>query len=60
MLLRVAMAVVGTGALNAPPHPLLNALPFFLILGIWVLGFLLMRKKLGRENLQEEIEELCG
>jgi hypothetical protein len=37
---------------------LLNALPFFLILAVWAVAFLLMRKKLGRENLQREIEEL--
>jgi hypothetical protein len=29
-----------------------------LVLLIWVVAFLLMRKKLGRENLQREIEEL--
>ena len=58
LLLGMVMAAVGTGARNAPPHPLLNALPFFLILAIWAVAFLLMRKKLGRENLQQEIEEL--
>jgi hypothetical membrane protein len=58
LLLGMVMAGVGTGARNAPPHPLLNALPFFLILTIWAVAFLLMRKKLGRENLQQEIEEL--
>ena len=57
-LLGVVMAAVGTGARNAPPHPLLNALPFLLVLAIWVVAFLLLRKKLGRENLQREIEEL--
>jgi hypothetical protein len=57
-LLGVVMAAVGTGARNAPPHPLLNALPFFLVLAIWVIAFLLLRKKLGRANLQGEIEEL--
>jgi len=57
-LLGVVMAVVGTGARNAPPHPLLKALPFFLILAIWVVAFLLLRKKQGRQNLQREIEEL--
>ena len=25
---------------------------------VWAVAFLLMRKKLGRENLQQEIEEL--
>jgi len=57
-LLGVVMAAVGTGTRNAPPHPLLNALPFFLALAIWVVAFLLLRKKQGRENLQREIEEL--
>ena len=67
-LLGVVMAAVGTGARNAPPgwllalgankHPLLNALPFLLALAIWVVAFLLIRKKHGRENLQREIEEL--
>jgi O-antigen/teichoic acid export membrane protein len=58
LLLGIVMAALGTGARNAPPHPLLNALPFLLVLLIWVVGFLFMRKKLGRENLQREIEEL--
>lgn len=57
-LLGVVMAAVGTGARNAPPHPLLNALPFFLVLAIWVVAFLLLKKRQGRENLQQEIEEL--
>jgi len=58
LLLGMVMAALGTGARNAPPHPLLNALPFLLVLLTWVVAFLLMRKKLGRENLQREIEEL--
>ena len=67
-LLGVVMAAVGTGARNAPPrwllalganqHPLLNALPFFLVLAIWVVAFLLLRKKQGPKILQREIEEL--
>ena len=58
-LLSVVMAVVGTGARNAAlQHPLLNALPFLLVLAVWAVAFLLMRKKLGPENLQREIEEL--
>jgi glucan phosphoethanolaminetransferase (alkaline phosphatase superfamily) len=58
-LLGVVMAAVGTGARNAPPHhPLLNALPFFLALAIWVVAFLILRKKQGRKILQREIEEL--
>jgi len=53
------MAVVGTGARNAAlQHPLLNALPFLVVLAIWVVAFLFMKKKLGRENLQREIDEL--
>jgi hypothetical protein len=48
LLLGMVMAAVGTGARNAAlQHPLLNALPFFLILAIWAVAFLLMRKKLG-------------
>ena len=57
LLLGMVMAAVGTGARNAPPHPLLNALPFFMILAIWAVAFLLMRKKLGGD-LQRQIEEL--
>jgi hypothetical protein len=57
-LLAVVMAAVGTGARNAPPHPLLNALPFFLALALWAVIFFFLRKKLGRKNLQREIEEL--
>ncbi len=58
LLLGMVMAGLGTGARNAPPHPLLNAVPFFLVLAIWVVAFLFIRKKLGSENLQREIEEL--
>jgi uncharacterized membrane protein YfcA len=58
LLLGMAMVMVGTGAQNAPPHPLLNALPFLLVLAIWVVAFVVMKKKQGRENLQQEIEEL--
>jgi len=59
MLLGMVMAGWGTGARNgAQQHPVLNSLPFFLILAVWAVAFLLMRKKLGRENLQQEIEEL--
>ena len=58
LLLGMVMAAVGTGARNAPPHPILNALPFFLVLAIWAVAFLLMRKKQERQNLQREIEEL--
>jgi hypothetical protein len=56
--LGMVMAAVGTGARNAPPHSLLNVVPFFVLLAIWAVAFLLMRKKLGQENLQQEIEEL--
>jgi hypothetical protein len=60
LLLGIVMAVVGTGARNAPPppHPLLNALPFLLLLAIWAVAFFVLKKKHGRENLQQEIEEL--
>lgn len=58
-LLGVAMAAVGTGARDAAlQHPLLNALPFLLVLAVWAVAFFLVRKKHGRENLQQEIEEL--
>jgi len=58
-LLGSVMAAVGTGARNVPPrHPLLNALPFFLLLAVWVVAFLILRKKRGPKNLQREIEEL--
>lgn len=67
-LLGVVMAAVGTGARNAPPrwllalgankHPLLNGLPFFLLLAIWLVAFLILRKKQGPKTLQREIEEL--
>ena len=58
LLLGMVMAGLGTGARNAPPHPMLNAIPFFVILAVWVVAFLLLRTKLGGENLQEEIEDL--
>ncbi len=60
LLLGIVMAVVGTGARNAPPppHPLLNAVPFFVLLAIWTVAFLLLRKKQGPKVLQREIDEL--
>jgi len=57
-LLGVVMAAVGTGARNAPPHPLLNSLPFLVVLAIWIVAFLILRKKQGPKILQREIEEL--
>jgi hypothetical protein len=58
-VLGMVMGGLGTGASNAAlQHPLLNALPVLLILGGWVVAFLLMRKKLGREDLQRQIDEL--
>ena len=57
-LLGVVMAAVGTGARNAPPHPLLNALPFFVLLAIWAVAFFFLKKKRGPQDLQREIEEL--
>ena len=58
LLLGMAMVIVGTGAQNAPPHPLLNAVLFVLVLAVWAVAFFIMRKKLGRENLEQEIREL--
>jgi hypothetical protein len=58
VLLGMAMVIAGTGAQKVPQHPLLNALPFFLVLAIWAVAFFVLKKKLGAENLQEEIEEL--
>jgi hypothetical protein len=53
------MVIFGTGARNAGAHhPLLNALPFLMVLAIWAISFFAMRKKLGRENLQPEIDDL--
>ena len=58
-LLGMVMAVAGTGARKAAlQHPLLNAVPFFLILAVWVAAFLFIRKKNGQRNLQQEIDEL--
>ncbi|MBC7928290.1 MAG: hypothetical protein H7039_21835 [Bryobacteraceae bacterium] len=54
----MAMVIVGTGAQKAPPNPLRNAFPFFMVLAVWAVLFFAMRKKLGRENLQQEIEDL--
>ncbi len=59
LLTGMVMAGLGTGARSAAlQHPLLNALPFFLVLVVWAVAFLLIRKKLGPENLEREIEEL--
>jgi hypothetical protein len=58
VLLGMAMVIMGTGAQNASPHPLVNTLPFFLVLAIWAVAFFALKKKLGAENLQQEIEEL--
>lgn len=58
-LLGVVMVAVGTGARNgASQHPLLNSLPFFVILAIWAVAFFIIKKKHGWQNLQREIEEL--
>lgn len=54
----IVMVVVGTGARKASQHPALNAIPFFVLLALWAAAFFFMKKKLGRENLQQEIEEL--
>lgn len=58
LLLGMLMAGLGTGARNAPPHPWRNSIPFLVILATWAVTFLFMRRKLGRENLQQEIDEL--
>jgi quinol-cytochrome oxidoreductase complex cytochrome b subunit len=62
VLLGAVMAMVGTGAPQVggavPAHPLLKALPFFVILAIWAVVFVVMKKKLRGENLEEEIAEL--
>jgi hypothetical protein len=57
-LLGVVMAVVGTGARNASPPKLLYAVPFFLLLAIWGVALIFLRKKQGPKILQREIEEL--
>jgi peptidoglycan/LPS O-acetylase OafA/YrhL len=59
-ILGIVMAIVGTGtgARKASPHPLLNAIPFLGLLAVWAVAFPLVKKKLGQENLQQEIEEL--
>jgi len=57
-ILGMAMVIVGTGARNVPPHPWLNAIPFLVLLAVWAVAFPFLKKKLGQENLQQEIEEL--
>jgi hypothetical protein len=39
-------------------YRLLNALLFFLVL--WAVAFLIMRKKFGRENLEQEIAQVAS
>lgn len=58
LLLGMIMAALGTGAPKTSPPPLLSFVPFFALLAIWVVAFLFLRKKQGRENLQQEIDEL--
>jgi hypothetical protein len=63
VLVGVSIAVVGTGARNAAPHKLLNAVPFFVLLVLWAVGFFFLKKRLGPnqfrpQNLQQEIDEL--
>jgi hypothetical protein len=57
-ILGMAMVIVGTGARNVSPHPWLNAIPFLALLAVWAVAFPFLKKKLGQENLQQEIEEL--
>ena len=57
-ILGMVMVIVGTGARKVSPHPLLNAIPFLGLLAVWAVVFRFVKKKLGQENLQQEIEEL--
>ena len=52
------MVSVGMGAPKASPNPLLNAIPFLALLVVWAVALPFVKKKLGQENLQQEIEEL--
>jgi hypothetical protein len=57
-ILGMVMVIVGTGARQVSPHPWLNAIPFLGLLAVWAVAFPFVKKKLGQENLQQEIEEL--
>ena len=57
-ILGMIMVIQGTGARNASPNPFMNAIPFLGVLLLWAIAFFFVKKKLGRENLQQEIEEL--
>ncbi len=54
----MVMVLVGMGAPKASPNPLLNAIPFLALLVVWAVALPLVKKKLGQENLQQELEEL--
>jgi hypothetical protein len=57
--LGMVMVIVGTGAPKVSTNPpLARALPFLGLLVVWAVAFAFLKKKLGRENLQKEIEEL--
>lgn len=58
LLLGMAMVIAGTGGPTAPPNLRVSALPFLLVLAVWVVAFVALRKKLGREDIQKELEEL--
>lgn len=58
LALGIPMVILGTGSPGPPLHPWRNALPFLLVLATWVVTFFAVKKKLGRENLQQEIEDL--
>jgi len=52
------MAAIGTGAPKGPPpHPALAALPLLLLIAVWAVVWLVMKKKSG-PTLQEEIDQL--
>lgn len=57
-ILGMTMVIVGTGPRTVSPHPLLNVIPFLGLLAVWAVAFSFVKKKLGQENLQQEIEEL--
>jgi len=57
-ILGMVMVIVGTGAPKVSPHPWMNAIPFLGLLAVWAVALPFVKKKLGQENLQQEIEEL--
>lgn len=57
-ILGMIMIIAGTGGKHAIAHPLLNAIPFLGLLALWAVAFFFVKKKLGHENLHQEIQEL--